>query len=217
MIEDFDRDLFKKCIPYFDKPPVIFDIGAHEGHYTKFVLEMIPDADCYLFEPNIELAKQLNEYKNVYPVAVIHLNGYYTIYVPPKANDELSSTYKREIFSQTGFTEIIVPCVTVDRFALDHKISEIDFIKVDVEGAELDVLNGCPSMMRNKKIKLMQVEYGGTYNDAGITFKQVIETAALFGYSVYELVDNKLLPVTPINFIEDYRYSVFLLTYMPCS
>lgn len=216
MIEDFDRDLFKKCMPYFDKPPVIFDIGAHEGHYTKFVLETIPDADCYLFEPNIDLLKDFNN-ANIYGFAVSDVSEEQTFYIPPKKNDELSSLYKREVFNDTGFITKEVACVTVDLFCISMKISKVDFIKVDVEGAELDVLNGCPSMMRDKKIKFIQIEYGGTYKDAGITFIQIIQTANLFGYRVYELIKNNFSEVTEENFIEDYRYGVFLLTYLPCS
>lgn len=216
MIEDFDRDLFKKCMPYFDKPPVIFDIGAHEGHYTKFVLEMIPDADCYLFEPNERLYHTLCGYKKVFQLAICDRNGARTFYSCPKANDELSSLYKREVFEQTGCAESFVYGDSIDGFCFSMSIEEIDYMKVDVEGAELDVLNGCPSMMRNKKIKYIQIEYGGTYKDAGITFVQIIQTANLFGYRVYELVKNKFSEVTEENFTEDYRYGVFLLTYLPC-
>lgn len=217
MIEDFDRDLFKKCMPYFGKPPVIFDVGAHQGHYTKFVLETIPGADCYLFEPNNELFVRLCQYKNVFPLAVSDTTGPKIFHVCPKTNDELSSLYKRQVYEQTGIEDIIVQSVALDLFCMDLKINEIDYLKVDVEGAELDVLNGCPSMMRNKKIKFIQIEYGGTYKDAGITFIQIIQTANLFGYRVYELIENKFSEVTEQNFKEDYRYGVFLLTYLPCS
>lgn len=216
MIEDFDRDLFKKCMPYFDKPPAIFDIGAHEGHYTKFVLETIPGADCYLFEPNERLYHTLCGYKKVFLLAVSDKNGMKTFYSCPKENDELSSLYKREVFSQTGCQESVVYCTSIDSFSLENVIKEIDYVKVDVEGAELDVLSGCPSMMRNKKIKFLQIEYGGTYKDAGITFVQIIQTANLFGYRVYELVKNNFTEVTEENFVEDYRYGVFLLTHLPC-
>lgn len=217
MIEKFDTDLFKRCMPYFDKPPVIFDVGAHEGHYTKFVLEIIPDADCYLFEPNANI--NLPSYFKTYQYAVCDTNEDKIFYIPlEKKNDELSSLYKRAVFKDLGWIEEeIVQCITIDHFSQLMKIPEIDFIKVDVEGAELDVINGCPSMMRDKKIKFIQVEYGGTYPDAGIKFTQVINTANLFGYKVYELIDNRFNEVTIENFIEDYRYSVFVLTYLPCS
>lgn len=219
MIEDFDRDLFKKCMPYFNKPPVIFDIGAHEGHYTKFVLETIPDADCYLFEPNTYLLKDIKGINvQYYGYAVSNNNEDKTFYIPPKQNDELASLYKREVFNEIGWTEKTVQCVAIDYFFYELiNLAGIDYLKIDVEGAELDVLNGCPSMMRNKKIKFIQIEYGGTYKDAGITFIQIIQTANLFGYRVYELIENKFSEVTEEKFKEDYRYCVFLLTYLPCS
>jgi len=209
MIEHFDKDLFKKCLPHLGKQPVIFDVGAHEGKFTEFVVGILPQAKCYMFEPNIELAIKIN----AYAFAISDHNGFVPFYVPPKKNDELSSLYKREVFEETGYEKVGVECKSIYAFCLDHAIEEIDYLKVDVEGAELDVLNGCKWMMRNKKIKFIQIEYGGTYPDAGITFMQVIETANKYGYNVY---DDKFNPVTTINFIEDYRYAVFLLTYIKC-
>lgn len=216
MIEDIDRDLFKKCMPYFEKAPVVFDIGAHEGRYTKFVIETIPNADCYLFEPNINLAGKLNEYPHVYAMAVCDSVGYKSFFVPPKANDELSSLFSREVFKQTGFESKDVPCTSIDSFWLLNRIFKIDYMKVDVEGAEFDVLKGCKYMLSNKNIKFIQVEYGGTYKDAHITFNDIISFSKHFGYRVYELINNILTEVTEENFIEDYRYQNFLLTYLPC-
>lgn len=212
MIEDFDKNLFKKCLPHFGKSPVIFDVGAHEGKYSEFVTRLVPDAKCYMFEPNIELALKTGAYS----LAISDHNGFVPFYIPPKKNDELSSLYKREVFKQTGYEKIEVACTSIDSFCLSGGIKEIDYVKVDVEGAELDVLNGCKEMMMLRKIKFIQLEYGGTYPDAGITFAQVIETAASLGYNIYELVDNEFNLITTDNFIEDYRYAVFLLTYIQC-
>jgi len=212
MIEHFDKDLFKKCLPHLGKQPVIFDVGAHEGKFTEFVLQLLPNAKCYMFEPNIELAIKIG----ARALAISDHNGFVPFYIPPKKNDELSSLYKREVFDETGYEEIEVGCTSIDSFCSVNHISEIDYLKVDVEGAELDVLNGCKEMMASRDIKFIQLEYGGTYPDAGITFMQIIETANKYGYNVYELVDKILTPVTTINFIEDYRYAVFLLTYIKC-
>lgn len=217
MIEDFDRDLFKKCMPQFGEHPVIFDVGAHEGHYTEFVLERIPDADCFLFEPNLELAGKLNKYKNVYALGISNSYCYKPFYIPPKLNDELASLFKRDVFKEIGFETKTVPCTSIDSFWLLNTISKIDFMKVDVEGSELDVLNGCKYMLSNKNIKFIQIEYGGTYQDAHITFKQILSFAEDFGYKVYELIENNFNQITEENFVEDYRYGVFLLTYLPCS
>lgn len=214
MIEDFDKDLFKKCMPFFSEKPVILDIGAHKGAYTDFVLGMIPEADCYLFEPNIELVRKLIQYKNVYGLAVCERSGYSTIYITPKINDELSSIYKRKIFDETGFYEKIIPCVSIDIFCTENIINNIDYVKIDVEGAELDVINGCQEMMDHKKIKFIQFEYGSTYIDANINFIDILKIANILGYKCYELINGSFKEVTEQNFVNDYRYSVFLLTYM---
>jgi len=218
MIEDFDKNLFKKCMPFFGDSPVIFDIGAHKGSYTDFVKEVLPSAKCYLFEPNIDLyAKLKNKYEIVYPLAICESTGFKTFHVCPKKNDELSSLYKRSIFDETGYESIKVRCASVDSLSIQHDLEQIDFIKIDVEGAEKDVIVGCAAMMHDKKIKFIQFEYGSTYLDAEINFTDILKVSAVFGYKTYELVNNTLTEVTEANFINDYRYSVFLLTYIKCS
>lgn len=215
MIEDFDKDLFKKCMPFFSKKPVILDIGAHKGAYTDFVLGMIPDADCYLFEPNLELYNDLKSvYKNVLSFAVCEASGIKTFNVCPKKNDELSSLYKRKIFDETGSESITVKCTCIDDLSICNNLGQIDFIKIDVEGAEKDVIEGAATMMRGKKIKFIQFEYGSTYVDAGIQFTDILKIASGLGYRCYEIIKDRLSEVTHQNFVDDYRYSVFLLTYM---
>lgn len=214
MIEEFDKDLFKRCMAHLSSQPVIFDIGAHKGAYTDFVLEQVPDANCYLFEPNMELVRKLIQYKNVSCLAVCERSGYSTIYITPKINDELSSIYKRQIFDETGFYEKIVPCVSIDTFCIENIINNIDYVKIDVEGAELDVINGCHEMMDHKKIKFIQFEYGSTYIDANINFIDILKIANIRGYKCYELINGSFKEVTEQNFVNDYRYIVFLLTYI---
>lgn len=220
MIEDFDKDLFKKCMPFFSEKPVILDIGAHKGAYTDFVLGIIPEADCYLFEPNIELYNALKSvYKNVSPFAVCEGSGIKIFNVCPKKNDELSSLYKRNIFEETGSESITVKCTSIDDLSICNNLEQIDFVKIDVEGAEKDVIAGAAAMMRDKKIKFIQFEYGSTYIDADIQFVDILKIASGFGYRCYEIIKDKLTEVTQQNFVNDYRYSVFLLTYieMQCS
>lgn len=215
MIEDFDKDLFKKCMPFFSEKPIILDIGAHKGSYTDFVLGMIPEADCYLFEPNIELYNALKDvYKNVSPFAVCEGTGIKIFNVCPRKNDELSSLYKRKIFDETGSDSVSVKCTSIDDLSVPNNFDQIDFIKIDVEGAEKDVITGASGMMNTKRIKFIQFEYGSTYIDADIQFVDILKIASWHDYKCYEIIKDRLSEVTEQNFVNDYRYSVFLLTYM---
>lgn len=218
MIEDFDKDLFKKCMPFFSERPVVFDIGAHKGAYTDFVLEQVPGANCYLFEPNSHLFEGLrNKYPNAYCLAVSDEPGEREFHVCPQKNDELSSLYKRKIFDETGYESIKMSCTSIHAFCTDNNISAIDYLKIDVEGAEKDVIMGAGAMMHDKRIKFIQFEYGSTYVDAGIQFTDIIKYAAVFGYKTFDLIHGKFTEVTQQDFINDYRYSVFLLTYIDLS
>ena len=55
----------------------------------------------------------------------------------------------------------VVPVDTLDRIAKEYSLEKIDLIKIDVEGAELDVLKGSRSILkRNKPILLVEVHFG---------------------------------------------------------
>lgn len=211
--------LFKLSAPLISKAPVIFDVGAYKGAYTDFVLSVVPSASCYLFEPNRTLCVDLlKRGYNAFELALQDEVGGKKFYRCAGNADELSSTYRRSVFDQKeAKIEVIAEIkqgVTIDFFCTNNGISFIDFLKIDVEGAELDVLHGAKNMLSEKKISFLQVEYGGTYPDAGITFMHVIEFVNQFGYSVYELIDAKLSPLTKEIFVEDYRFCNFLITHI---
>lgn len=212
MLEAPEKILFQFAKPFFPVTPVIFDVGAHKGSYTEYVLSEMPDADCFLFEPNEHLCDfYLSKYK-AFNTLVGATSGPKDFYECEGKADELSSMYKRPVFDELQVSTGKVGCITIDEFCSDLSIERIDLLKIDVEGAELDVLNGAEKMLSDRKIYFLQVEYGGTYPDAGITGLQVIQYLNELGYKVYELVGGKLVVITPENFVEDYRYTNFLVT-----
>lgn len=204
MLDDYDKQILEMCLPFLGTTPVIFDVGACKGEYTDYVLSKIPKANCLLFEPNPDLFRTL-KHENKYQVALSDKSGEIGFYVCLGKHNELSSVYDREVFKQTGSVKEVVNATTVDIFCAENNIDSIDFLKIDVEGAEFDVLKGANNMMLQKRVKYIQVEYGGTYIDAGIKFADIIEYSKGMGYSVYE--NGKLVT----DFKEDYNYRLFLL------
>lgn len=210
MLTPDEIKIFSLCAPHLSKTPIVFDIGAYKGTYTEHVLSVLPQANCYLFEPNTLLFLELAKKYRAYNLAVSNANGDKTFYSCLDKADELSSTYKREIFSEVGYKEEIISCITIDTFCSTLHLDQIDFLKIDVEGAELDVLVGSESLLKANRIQFIQVEYGGTYVDSGITFERIMRFVEEYGYKVYELVNNKLKLV--VDFVEDYRFTNFLIT-----
>lgn len=213
MLTEDEKTLFNIAKKYLHYPPIIFDVGAHKGSYTEYVLSQIPDAECILFEPNSELHKDLEKKYNAFGVLLGESMGVKTFYQCERDADELSSTYNRAVFRDVEHKEEVVKCTSVDLFCESTNINFIDFLKIDVEGAELDVLKGAFKMLGKHKIMFMQVEYGGTYPDAGITFMDIINFIDLYGYNIYELTEGRLTRIMKENFKEDYRFANFLITY----
>jgi hypothetical protein len=54
-----------------------------------------------------------------------------------------------------------VHCVALDDFVSKNRINEIAFMKIDVEGAEFEVIKGAHRLMTEKRIKKIYVEYNG--------------------------------------------------------
>lgn len=213
MLEAPEKILFQFIKPFLPTKPVVFDVGAHKGGYTEYVLGEIADADCFLFEPNKYLCAFLKSKYKAFNTLVGSTSGPKDFYECAGSADELSSMYNRPVFEGIENRVEKIACVTVDQLCNDLSIGHIDLLKIDVEGAELDVLKGSETMLSGKQISFLQVEYGGTYPDAGITGLEVIQYLNDLGYKVYELAGDKLILVTPENFIEDYRYTNFLVTF----
>lgn len=219
MLEAPEKILFQFIKPFFPESPVIFDVGAHKGSYTEYVLSEVPEAGCFLFEPNKYLYTFLKSKYKAFNTLIGASHGPKDFYECEGKWDELSSMYKRPVFNGLPVSSEKVPCITIDQFCSDMSIERIDLLKIDVEGAELDVLKGSETMLSEKKITFLQVEYGGTYPDAGITGLQVIQYVNELGYNIYELVGDKLESIIPERFVEDYRYTNFLVSHkvMTCK
>ena len=140
----FIKNILAPLLKNIDQP-VLFDVGANVGNYTKSLIEEIPRAKIYSFEP---VEKTFNELKaNVHGKSTAVNIGFGS--VPGKSvlyntvntsTSELSTTHKEilsDIFKSTDeITAIEFETDTIDSFAPKNKIEKIDFLKIDVEGNE---------------------------------------------------------------------------------
>lgn len=96
-----------------------------------------------------------------------------------------------------------VDMTTVDQYCSDNKISQIDFLKINTEGYELEILKGATKML--PRIKFIQFAYGGTYPDNNITLADVYKFLHANGYTFIYLLqpDHMTKCDKPI---ENYKY-----------
>jgi len=192
------------------KPNIVFDVGVEEFSYIAD--NSLKETIVFLFEPNPKhyqcIMKKYSNFKNIH----IHNFGFGNF-----DNQELnlypstgSIFYRNKTVPVNRLSKesVQIKLRTIDNFVSENNIEKIDFLKIDVEGYELNVLLGAKNFL--EKINLIQFEYGGTYIDAGITLKQVID---LFpSHFFYAIEHNGLNRVFPESLYNETKYTNFLVS-----
>jgi FkbM family methyltransferase len=132
------------------------DIGAHVGSWTLRLAPLFQRVICFEPDPrgftalrkNIDLAGLTNV--EVIGAAVSDKNGtaVLTLYPNPCTNTMLPSETGRVDQPLMG---IEVPTVSIDEFVAERGITDIDFIKMDAEGAEMMIVPGALETLRTQR------------------------------------------------------------------
>jgi FkbM family methyltransferase len=190
-----------EALKYIDskiKASVIFDVGANMGNYTKSISEFL-SATIYCFEPSTyvfqKLQQNVSHYKNVhcFKIALSDKEGTATLY-SRESNHEVSSLINTSIDKYGKTTIETVFITTLDNFCSHNNIDQIDFLKIDVEGYELSVLNGAKNMLYKKKIIFIQFEFG-KFNIDSRTFFRDFWILLHENYIIYRIVKDGLFEI----------------------
>ncbi len=140
----------------------IFDVGAHKGEWLLMAREIFPNARIHAFEIIPELCQDLlrncegRGAEVINPFGLSDTNGATTIHYNP------DSTWSSSLMGQPpgrSWVAKTVQVMTGDSYMEKYGIDHIDFLKIDVEGAEARVLKGFKSALLNKKIEIIQFKY----------------------------------------------------------
>jgi len=152
LLSRFTRDNVyrNQILPYIlKKDSNCIDIGAHVGRFLNMIIKLSPHGRHYAFEPISYKARWL---RWKYPKTQI-----FNIALSNKKGNANFSCYKGTYSGYSGFKKMIpFKCKTIKvrTGRLDDiikKTTKIDFIKIDVEGSEFDVLKGSQKILRKSK------------------------------------------------------------------
>ena len=133
----------------------ILDIGANVGFFSFFMLFRHPKARVYAFEPmpfNFELLQQYakeSDFQTLYPVnkAVAGRTGRLLLnYAGNHGFTTMASIFK----NQRKVHSLEVESVTLEQIFTDYGLLTVDFLKIDCEGAEYDILYKAPAALFQK-------------------------------------------------------------------
>ena len=149
-----------KCLMHVESP-VILDIGANIGTYTTWMAKLFPTSKIYSFEAQRLVFQMLcgnlaiNNFDNCYTynMAVGKTNGFMIVSEPNYYSNEdfgIFSLIEEKIKEKSG-NVYNIPLITIDSFVETYNIDKVDFMKIDVEGMDLDVLQGATNTISKYK------------------------------------------------------------------
>lgn len=208
--ESFEQDEITIARQYIKSDSTILDIGANIGLHALSFSAMAKDGLVIAFEPQPKTFRTLgrnivqNNIKNIIPlnIAIARAAEIAEFYV--MADDAYSSlidTGRKELSEK-----VKVLCATVDGLLGDIKI---DFVKIDVEGLELNVLQSmCGLIQRCHPVIFCEIYKGkidlNNPHDTIFYLRNI-------GYWVYRVIDGVLVEFGPAEKHVDHYYNYFFV------
>ena len=187
---------------------VILDVGANVGNYTKEILSASVNAKViYSFEPHPVTYRTLERNLALFNQAVtVNLalsneSGEMSLFDRADGDGTSHASLSGEIFLEVHHVEkncSSVSVVTLDGFCTQKNISTIDFLKIDVEGYEFNVLRGSNVMLSTGKIKVIQFEFTQLNSVVGVFFKDIYDILSK-RYDIYRLLPHGLRKIESYN------------------
>ena len=187
---DIFRDI-KRIYPYALNE--IWDIGAHKGETTLYFRSQNQSSTIRSFEPVSEnfaiLSKNCHNLKNQfsYKIAMGNESNNLELFLQEASvihslredlNKPSSENAKSEVIQQK----------TIDSQFKKFQCKSIDLLKIDVEGYELQVLQGAVECLQNKKIQFIYLETG--LDDRFNSLQTIIDKLALYRYQPFGIYEQ---------------------------
>lgn len=210
----FNRDTIIQNSITSDKP-IIFDVGAHHGESIEYLVGLFASAKVYSFEPDPESFKVLSKKKDLSNVSffnlalsnkvgnisffrnrISHTNSLYKVNL--ESVDSIRASQERQHdesnYSEEINSEILVNTITIDKFVEDYRISHINLLKIDVQGAEELVLEGSKATLKNIESIILEVSFYDYY-DHSTSFLNLEKLITPFGFKLFSILDISRNPM----------------------
>jgi FkbM family methyltransferase len=138
-----ERSAIQDIVSRTKSSDVVWDIGANKGHYSAF-LSQVTENVCS-FEPGVDARKYLAEVES--------LNGDFTIYETALGSTDGTGGFESGSVNADGGGDYVLRRGDT---LVNNGLPAPDVVKADIEGAELDMLDGLGSVLED--VRLVYVE-----------------------------------------------------------
>ncbi|MHC4543150.1 MAG: FkbM family methyltransferase [Planctomycetota bacterium] len=172
---------------------VVVDIGAHIGYYTLLAARIIDRklGHVYAFEPNPGTFEILTHHIKINDLAHVTAHnmalgasvGQIEFFLGPSRNTGMASMFPRKI----GHGKVATQITTLDRFVDTNNLRCIDLIKMDVEGAEVEVLEGARNVLASYLPRLVLEVNSVMLTRSGHRPQDLVLLLRDYGYALFRM------------------------------
>lgn len=205
----YEREEIRFFQKYYEPGMNFLDVGANIGLYTGLALAMGKNCGRILsIEPHAESRHFLAEtirlntqrikstsFVAVAPVAVGAAPKQLLLYSNTENKGDNRIYADHPLTTSTN-----IEMVTIDALCSMYDIPTAEFVKIDIQGAEFQALQGAASLLSRSQDCILMTEFWSYgLKQAGSDPESYIEFIKSFGFAIYELKKNRLMP------LKDYR------------
>lgn len=192
-----EKQQISKMLSYDLKNKTAFDVGGNHGIYTYFLSRAVgPHGALHVFEPQPELVLEIEKISEWLNFNFIKLNSFALSDSPAKKTLSRKNIGDGSATLETGAISpndenIVIQTTTIDDYCLENLVESMDYLKIDVEGHELPVIQG--GLKTIKKLKpIIQIELRVHEPSCD----KVISTLTDLGYRGVMLCDGQEIPIS---------------------
>ena len=173
-------------------PRAVYDIGAFRGWWSQSTARVFPEAHFTLFEANADNESELKAAGFPYFITVLDAvdGAEKRLYLSRQATATGVSLYRETtpFYSDDNAYVVNVKTRTLDAVAAEHRLDLPDLIKIDVQGAEIDVLNGATKSLANCEMLLLEASLLN-YNEGAPQIGEVFEAVDHLGFKCVDICE----------------------------
>jgi FkbM family methyltransferase len=203
--------LLKKVVDDVANPNII-DVGSNVGNYTKKTITYAKHKTLHIH--SIDANPEMKEYfkKIDYPgltfsnIGVGKSNKILTFYSDNKLGGKASSSFYKHYYLN-NHNKYEVEVFTLNQIFNELNWGKIDLLKLDVEGSEIEALEGASELYDKELVNVTQIEYNPTWIKANKSLEDLFLFSKKYNLSLYRLSQKGLMPLKSYHHsLDDFNY-----------
>jgi FkbM family methyltransferase len=175
-------------------PATVYDIGAYRGGWTRLAGQVFPEAAFVLFEANADNAAHLSGMR-YFTVALSAEDGEKSLFLPREGDATGTSLYRENSAHYDAGNLVVRKVATsrLDTLVAAERLPPADLIKIDVQGAELDVIAGAKAALSRCEALIAELSLA-SYNTNAPLVGETLPAITQLGFRCVDICELHRAP-----------------------